>query len=314
MHAVWIVEEMEYENLNNLRRENDSDAVTANPLQHMKASVTSTGTPGYQMFFLEGDSEQPSGNHSTEDEQSNTERSHSTSVGATYSYPGGPKDVKSLLYKCNKEDYALATTTDVVPKQELKSLSLPSASTFPPSSDDHALPLPPAVMVKEDQAAQPLLQQSDSAGEDRTHPGAPQCVTDQPQPPSENVSDSSSATLLMSNSTTINIAYPVREDSNSATLPQKWILSDGHSLLKTNQRISSSEFQAGSTSVASVKPMVMKVFPLYLCMDDGKIYADQNTASIPTHHLVEVTRDLERSVPHPAKLLPPLPLVSLTTI
>ncbi|MCG8626663.1 MAG: hypothetical protein MJE68_32265, partial [Proteobacteria bacterium] len=140
MNAIWIVEEMEYENLKNLRRENeDSDTDTlSDPLQDVKASVTNAGstqsTPGYQMFFLEGGSERPSGNWSTQEEHSNTKRSHTTSVGATYSYPGGPKDVKNLLYKCDEEEHAYATTADVVPKQKLKSLS--SASALPLSSVD----------------------------------------------------------------------------------------------------------------------------------------------------------------------------------
>lgn len=322
MHAVWIVEEMEYENFKNLQRENeDSDADTlTNPLQHVKASVTSAGSTqsisGYQMFFLEGDSEQTSANHSTEDEHSNTESSRSTSVGTTYSYPGGPKDMKSLLNKRDEEEYTYATTADVVPKQKLKSLSvtdLPSTSTLPLSSVDQTLPLPSAAIVGEDQAEQPLPQLSDIVDEDKTHPGAPQCIKDQLQPPSINVSDSPFATQ-MSNSTTINIAYPVKEDSNNTNLPQKGTQNDGYSLVNPNRRISNSKFQAGRRLVASVKPLVMNVLPLYLCMDDGKIYADQNATSIPTHHLVEVTRDLGRSVPHPAKLLPPLPLVSLTTI
>jgi uncharacterized protein (UPF0248 family) len=45
-------------------------------------------------------------------------------------------------------------------------------------------------------------------------------------------------------------------------------------------------------------------------MDDGKVYADQNAASIPTHHLVEV-KGLEKSIVlQKINQLPPIPPVS----
>ena len=72
-----------------------------------------------------------------------------------------------------------------------------------------------------------------------------------------------------------------------------------------------SGLQREPTSVVT-KPLIMKVLPLYLCMDDGnfKVYADQNAASIPTHHLIEV-KGLEKSIVlQESNQLPPIPPVS----
>lgn len=77
----------------------------------------------------------------------------------------------------------------------------------------------------------------------------------------------------------------------------------GHPAAK--QRLS-----VGSGSVSS-KPLIMKMLPLYLCMDDGKVYADYNATSIPTHHLVEF-RELERKIQQSMnqKQIPSTPPVS----
>ena len=70
--------------------------------------------------------------------------------------------------------------------------------------------------------------------------------------------------------------YPVRRISDSIVSVQHVI---GHPVAKKSLSVSSggcggNGFQTESTSVIT-KPLIMKVLPLYLCMDDGKVYADQ---------------------------------------
>lgn len=105
--------------------------------------------------------------------------------------------------------------------------------------------------------------------------------------------------------------HPVRRISDSVISVQHAV---GHPVAKKSLSVSSggrvgNGFQTESTSVIA-KPLIMKVLPLYLCMDDGKVYADQNAASIPTHHLIEV-KVLEKSIVlQEINQLPPIPPVS----
>ncbi len=108
--------------------------------------------------------------------------------------------------------------------------------------------------------------------------------------------------------TTSNLA---RRISDSSVAVQH---ATGHPVAKNSLSVSSNGrggngFQTECASVVA-KPLIMKVLPLYLCMDDGKVYADQNAASIPTHHLVEV-KGLEKSIVlQEINRLPPIPPVS----
>lgn len=90
-------------------------------------------------------------------------------------------------------------------------------------------------------------------------------------------------------------AHPVRRVSDSVVSIQL------HPVVKKSLSVSSGSpgssahgFQQMELTSVAAKPLIMKVLPLYLCMNDGKIYADQNAASIPTHHLIEV-KGLEES-------------------
>lgn len=106
-------------------------------------------------------------------------------------------------------------------------------------------------------------------------------------------------------------SHSARRTSDSIVSIQREI---GHPVVKNSLSVSNdgrggSGIQTEPASVVS-KPLIMKVLPLYLCMNDGKVYADQNAASIPTHHLVEV-KGLEKSIVlQEINQLPPVPPVS----
>ena len=78
-------------------------------------------------------------------------------------------------------------------------------------------------------------------------------------------------------------------------------------LLSTSQCVGPAIKVIRPTTGSTIKPLVMKMLPLYLCTEDGKVYADQNTASIPTHHLVEVNEDTMKKMLHKSTINPQPP-------
>ena len=125
------------------------------------------------------------------------------------------------------------------------------------------------------------------------------------------LTDSSPSESVIQASDIATPSHPVRRISDCVVSVQQAI---GHPVAKNSLSVSNdghggNGFQTESASVV-VKPLIMKVLPLYLFMDDGKVYADQNAASIPTHHLVEV-KGLEKSIElQEINQLPPVPPVS----
>ena len=78
-------------------------------------------------------------------------------------------------------------------------------------------------------------------------------------------------------------------------------------LLSTSQCVGPAIKVIRPTTGSTIKPLVMKMLPLYLCTEDGKVYADQNAASIPTHHLVEVNEDIMKKMLHKSTINPQPP-------
>ena len=120
---------------------------------------------------------------------------------------------------------------------------------------------------------------------------SPLAITDQPLP--------LPPTLIMGNSPAVQMSkHPgaVKRISDTITIYDQPLLPKPDRQTSTTKptQISISGFQMNAPSAtAGVKPLVMKMLPLYFCMDDGKVYADRNAASVPTHHLIEVNMNAE---------------------
>ena len=314
-----LIDTMEYENLKWLRRESQTitgadDSELISQPQNVRTSVVSDGSTqsvAYQTFYLEGDAVPLPGQESPQDGCLPTERRQAASTSATYSYPCKPKEAN----KGDEDEYAYAMTVDVlVSKQkQLKShsvteLKIPAA--LPLSITDRPLPLPPPVLADVNQTVTEL---NTGSVRDSSQPGVaslPPLITDQPSQLSPCLV---SATELNDSTST----DATRADSDSIPAPEAvapdLTQTNEQSSSLLNPRMGSTDYPSEASISVGAKPLVMKMFPLYLSMDGRKIYADRNATSIPTHHLVEVTvmGNLEQKcdAPQSAKPLPPLPQV-----
>ena len=276
---------MEYENLKNWRKkkeefEADTDTVINASQQQTCTdrvdSISSIQSAPY-LIFCPDDNVDPCLKRSSLQEL-NEElpferiRAASVSTAATYSYPQRSKVVN--LRSPNKEEEkenAYATVgVDTKSERSQSASKVPNAPTRPLSL---VVEQPPTTSTALMDNGRTVSQESDVGS---------------PSYPASRVSDS---TMGIQHTM---IGHPVAKNSRSVS----------------SGRDSSSGLQMESTLVIGVKPLIMKMLPLYFCMDDGKVYADQNAASIPTHHLVEV-KGLERNITlQKMTQPPPIPPVS----
>ena len=204
-------------------------------------------------------------------ESSLHEESSTPDRAATYSHPAQPM----MLRPDKEEDEEGRTKTDVSSDKDQVSQSVYQVPSIPAQPIPGPVELPPnstAELIDNTTRESDAIQVSDVAA---------------PSHQARRVSD-----------TVVNVQHVV-----------------GRPVAKKSLSVSSgscggNRFQTEPTSSVVPKPLIMKVLPLYLCMDDGKVYADQNAASIPTHHLIEV-KGLEKSVVlQEINQLPSIPPVS----
>ena len=270
---------MEYENLKNWRQkkkeEFEADGDTNNvSLQRAERvdSISPIQSAPYQIFYSEDNNVEPRLKDSSlqefqEPEESPAERVRATSLSATYSHPQRPKAVS--LRSPNREEEGGYAYVYATADVDLNNKLSQSASQVPNTPT-----VPLSLLVEQPPNSTALI--------DDRRSGVSQVHMKDVGSPARRVSDS-----------VVSIQHPAGHPMAKKSLS----VSSGHG---------SSRFQTEPTFV-SVKPLIMKMLPLYLCIDDGKVYADQNAASIPTHHLVEV-KGLEKSII--TKQLPPIPPVS----
>lgn len=269
---------MEYENIKQFKKiKEDAESIIdvidtsemASRSQQARTSICSIGSAQsapYHTFCKETHElaeEHSSASQEQKSEHTSAERRKTASPSATYSYPKRPTPNR-LQNDDTEEGYAYAMTEDVATKRNNKQKSQSTSQVSKASESirsisivDQPLPLPPSVLK-----------------------------------------DAGQSVIQLGNNTTV---------SASQSLVRKGSGSDitGLENYQYQRRLPAKPFQRSTSEInqdtfprpsIGAKPLVMKVLPLYFCVDDGRVYADRNTASIPTHHLVEVSEDLEKKI------------------
>ena len=273
---------MEYENIKQFKKiKEDAESIIdvidtseiASRSQQARTSICSIGSAQsapYHTFCKETHElaeEYSSASQKQKSEHTSAERrktalpSATASPSATYSYPKRPTPNR-LQNDNTEEGYAYAITEGVATKRNNKQKS---QSSWQVSKVSESIP---SISIVD----QPL-----------------------PLPPSV-LKDAGQSVIQLGNNTTVSQPM-VRKGSGSDITGLENYQYDRRLPAKPSQR-SNSEINQDTFPRPSIgtKPLVMKVLPLYFCIDDGRVYADRNTASIPTHHLVEVGEDLEKKI------------------
>lgn len=258
---------MEYENLKSLQEnevEFDKDVTDASSQQRTERtdSISSTHSASYQIFYSENSVEphfkESSLQEPQEDSLTDHEKRRAMPDSAMYSHP---QPILSLKSPDKEEDEERYANTHISSDENKMSHSV------------YQVPKTPTNPLSVEQPANSTFTALIDIG------------------PGQSIVRVGGVTTP---------AHPMRRISDSVVNIQRTV---GHSVAKKSLSVSSGSpgssirgfQQMEPTSVAANKPLIMKVLPLYLCMDDGKVYADQNAASIPTHHLIEI-KGLEKSI------------------
>ena len=279
---------MEYENLKHLQKKDEfvadtdtTDALSQQPIQTERAdSFSSTHSASYQILFHPEDDGVETHHDLKEGSLEEVQEEPPTADldSAVYSHPQSVR----LRSPERGEDGEGYTKVHVSSEMSQSIYQIPNAPTQPLSVE---LPPNSTSAVIDNSSREFTIQ----------------------------VTDNSTGEFTMQATNTAAPSLPVRRISDSVVSVQHAI---GHPVAKKSLSVSSgtrggSGFQTEPINSVAAKPLIMKVLPLYLCMGDGKVYADKNAASIPTHHLVEVM-GLEKSIALQEinNQLPPIPTVS----
>ena len=279
---------MEYENLKHLQKKDEfvadtdtTDALSQQPIQTERAdSFSSTHSASYQILFHPEDTEETRLKESSLEEVQE-EPLTADLDSAVYSHPQ-PVRLRSPDRGEDGGGYTKVRVSSDVNEMSQSVYQIPNAPIQPLSVE-----LPPkSTSADTDNSSREFIIQA---------------------------TDNSTGEFTIQATNTATPSLPLRRISDSVVSAQHAI---GHPVAKKSLSVSSgtrggSGFQTEPINSVAAKPLIMKVLPLYLCMGDGKVYADKNAASIPTHHLVEVM-GLEKSIALQEinNQLPPIPTVS----